>query len=70
LCFFTSERCSLPAGQSISENNRWETDSAFSQATVSGPYSVGVSLTACPTTAPCLETVGAGLRVVVSVPQN
>src|SRR2546428_14192205 len=67
----TPESCSLSPGQSMSDIlARWITDEPFSQATLSGPYTVHLAILACPNGSPCLEAVDATLRITVAVPQN
>ncbi len=63
--------CSIPAGQSIIDRlANWSTGDPFFQATISGPYTSLVSVTACPTNQSCLEANFVTIRTVVSVPHN
>jgi hypothetical protein len=69
LCI-TSASCSIPAGQSIIGLANWPTGDPFFQATISGPYTSLVSVTACPTNQSCLEANFVTIRIVVSVPHD
>ena len=67
----TPESCSLSPGQSMSDVlARWITDEPFSQATLSGPYTVHSAVIACPNGSPCLEAVDVTIRITVAVPQS
>jgi hypothetical protein len=68
---FTSASCSIPAGHSIIVSlANWSTGDPFFQATISGPYTSLVSVTACPTNQSCLEANLVTIKIVVSVPHN
>jgi hypothetical protein len=67
----TPASCSLSPGQSISNIlARWITNEPFSQATLSGPYTVHLAVLACPIGSPCLEAVDVTIRITVAVPQS
>jgi hypothetical protein len=67
----TPESCSLSPGQSMSDTlARWITYEPFSQATLSGPYTVHLAVLACPKDTPCLEAVDVTIRITVAVPQS